>query len=101
MSFENNQSPDVWQVAQLILQNSKNIVPLVGVQPVYMHPFSVAQKVATLGLIYGRLVDLNMIAGADRRELAMLGDRLSHDDRYVRLSEYIQIVRGVRWWAFD
>ena len=51
--------------------------------------------VATLGYLHGRRVDLNMVAGGFRKDLLSLSDDTAHDDRYVRLVEYAQVVRGL------
>jgi len=45
-------------------------VPLVAVQPVYMHPYSVAKMVSTLAFLHQRRVFLNMVAGGFKNDLA-------------------------------
>ena len=52
---------DPWLVAQLIIQSTHALSPLVAVQPVYMSPYAAAEMVATLGHLHGRRVDLNMV----------------------------------------
>ena len=84
---------DPWIVAQFILANTKNISPLVAVNPVYMHPFSAAKMVSSLSHLYERKIFLNMVTGTALTHLVALGDTLDHDERYRRLLEYILIVR--------
>ncbi|RMG45425.1 MAG: LLM class flavin-dependent oxidoreductase [Acidobacteria bacterium] len=83
---------DNWSVAQLVLENTTRLVPLIAQQPIYMHPYWCAKKVSTLALLYGRRVALNMVAGAFRNDLLSLGDTTPHDERYARLTEYTRIV---------
>ena len=80
-------------VAQIVIQNSNFQAPLVAVQPVYMHPYTVAKKVASLALLHGRGVCLNMVAGGFKNDLAALNDPTSHDSRYDRLVEYTGIIQ--------
>ncbi len=93
--YTDNGLVDPWLVSQIIIQNTKKISPLVAVQPVYMHPYTVAKMVSTLGFLYGRRVSLNMVAGGFRNDLIAMGDETPHDDRYSRLVEYTQIIQGL------
>jgi alkanesulfonate monooxygenase len=88
-----NAQLDPWLVAQTLLEASARLVPLVAVQPVYLHPYSVAKMLASLACLHGRRVDLNLVAGGFRNDLAALGDATPHDERYARLSEYASIVQ--------
>ena len=54
---------DPWLLAQVIIQNTHTICPLVAVQPIYMHPFTVAKLVSSLSNFYDRRIDLNLVAG--------------------------------------
>jgi len=83
---------DPWVLAQIILQNTREVSPLVAVQPIYMHPYTVAKLIASLGSLYGRRIDLNMVAGGFKTDLAALNDDTPHDERYERLVEYTAIV---------
>jgi alkanesulfonate monooxygenase len=60
-----------------------------------MHPYSVAKMVASLALMHGRRIYLNMLAGGFKNDLIALGDETPHDDRYVRTVEYTKIVFGL------
>jgi alkanesulfonate monooxygenase len=86
---------DPWILAQIILQNTKALCPLVAVQPVYMHPYTVAKLIASLGTLYNRRIDLNMVAGGFRNDLTALNDTTPHDARYARLVEYTSIIKGL------
>ena len=90
--YTDNSLVDPWQVAQIIIQNTRRLSPLVAVQPSYMHPYAVAKMVSSLGYLYGRRVYLNMVAGGFKNDLAALNDTTPHDKRYARLVEYTTII---------
>jgi alkanesulfonate monooxygenase len=91
--YSDNSIIDPWLVAQLVTQETRYLAPLVALQPVYMHPYTAAKMVASLGFMYRRRIWLNMIAGGFRNDLFALGDCTEHDQRYARLVEYADIVR--------
>ncbi len=91
--YTDNTLVDPWMVSQVILQNTASLCPLVAVQPVYMHPYSVAKMVWSAGVLYGRKMFLNMVAGGFKNDLIALGDATPHDSRYQRLVEYTLIIR--------
>ena len=93
--YTDNGLVDPWLVAQVILDHTESLSPLVAVQPAYMHPFSVAKMVTTLGLLHGRRVWMNLVAGGFRNDLMALADETPHDRRYERLVEYAAIVQGL------
>lgn len=86
---------DPWLVAQIIIQNTQRLAPLVAVQPAYMHPYAVAKMVTTLAFLHGRRVYLNMVAGGFRNDLLALNDDTPHDRRYERLIEYTRIIQAL------
>jgi alkanesulfonate monooxygenase len=91
--YTDNGLLDPWLLAQLIIPSTAHLSPLVAVQPVYMHPYTVAKMVTTLSLLHRRRIDLNIVAGGFRNDLAALNDRTPHDLRYARLTEYVTIIR--------
>lgn len=90
--YTDNSLVDPWLIAHLVLQHTTDLAPLVAVQPLYMHPFTVANMVSTFAHLYGRRVFLNMVAGGFALDLKALGDVTEHDDRYKRIIEYTTIV---------
>ena len=70
-------------------------VHLVAVQPIYMHPYTAAKMISTLGLLHGRRVYLNMLAGGFRNDLLALNDPTPHDRRYDRTVEFTNLVRAL------
>jgi alkanesulfonate monooxygenase len=93
--YTDNGIADPWLVAQRVIEATEALRPLVAVQPVYMHPYSVAKMVTSLAYLHGRAVDLNMLAGGFRNDLLALGDETPHDDRYKRTAEYTRIVTAL------
>jgi alkanesulfonate monooxygenase len=91
--YTDNSLLDTWLVAQLVIQSTSRLSPLVAVQPVYMHPYTVAKMVTTLSLLHQRRIDLNIVAGGFKNDLLALDDRTPHDRRYARLTEYTAIIR--------
>src|SRR5579862_342913 len=91
--YTDNSLVDAWLVSQIILQNTARLCPLVAVQPVYMHPYTVAKMVSTFAHLYQRRIYLNLVAGGFKNDLIALNDNTPHDDRYLRLIEYTTIIR--------
>ncbi|MGH7568800.1 MAG: LLM class flavin-dependent oxidoreductase [Gemmatimonadales bacterium] len=90
--YTDNGLIDAWLVSQIIIERTERLCPLVAVQAVYMHPYSVAKMVASFGFLYGRRVYLNMVAGGFKNDLNALNDPTPHDERYARLVEYTALV---------
>jgi alkanesulfonate monooxygenase len=91
--YSDNSLLDPWLLAHLIIQNTTALCPLVAVQPIYMHPYSVAKIAASFGQLYGRRIYLNMIAGGFKNDLLAMNDTTPHDERYDRLVEYTMIIK--------
>jgi len=91
--YADNSLVDPWLVSQMIIQHTNTLCPLIAVQPVYMHPYTVAKLVASFGYLYGRRLYLNMVAGGFKNDLTALNDTTPHDKRYQRLVEYTTIIR--------
>ena len=91
--YADHRQLDPWLVAQTVLESTRALSPLVAVQPVYMHPYTVAKMVTSLAHLYGRRVHLNLISGGFKKDLEALDDPTPHDARYARLIEYAAIVQ--------
>jgi alkanesulfonate monooxygenase len=91
--YTDNSLIDPWLVAHIIVQQTKALCPLVAVQPVYTHPYTVAKLVTSFAHLYGRRLYLNMVAGGFTQDLTALNDPTPHDRRYDRLREYTLIIR--------
>jgi alkanesulfonate monooxygenase len=91
--YSDNSLVDPWLISQIIIENTDRICPLVAVQPIYTHPYTVAKMLATLGFLSKRRVYLNMVAGGFKNDLTALNDTTPHDKRYARLVEYTTIIQ--------
>jgi alkanesulfonate monooxygenase len=93
--YTDNGIVDPWLVSQVILESTEQLCPLVAIQPVYMHPYTVAKMITTYAYLHDRQIYLNMLAGGFKNDLVALGDETPHDERYERTVEYTQIVKGL------
>ncbi len=86
---------DPWVAAQAILARAERVQPVVGVLPMFTHPAVVARRVASLSFLYGRRVNLNVVAGAKPADIEAIGLDAGDPDRYLRVREYIEVVSSV------
>ncbi len=91
--YTDNSNVDPWLVAQIVIQNTNSLCPLVAFQAMYMHPATVAKMVASLGHLDGRRICLNMVASVFKNDLISLSDTTPHDQRYDRLIESTTVIR--------
>jgi alkanesulfonate monooxygenase len=91
--YTDNGPVDPWLVSQVIIQNTADLCPLVAVQPVYMHLYTVTKIIACLGQFYGRRIYLNMVAGGFKNDLNALNDPTPHDRRYDRLVDHTTLIK--------
>ena len=91
--YTDNRLLDPWLLAQVVIQATERLEPLVAVQPAYMHPFAAAKMVSSIAALHRRRVQLNLVAGGFRNDLMALGDDTEHDQRYERLKEYAEVLR--------
>jgi len=93
--YSDNSLLDAWLISQIIIQNTKTLCPLIAIQPVYMHPYTIAKMVTSFAHLYGRRIYLNLIAGGFKSDLLALHDATPHDQRYDRLVEYTMIIKNL------
>src|SRR5262249_30921164 len=91
--YTDNSVVDPWLISQMVIQSTRALSPLVAVQSIYMHPYTVAKMVSSLSYLHKRQVCLNMVAGGFKNDLIALSDSTPHDNRYDRLVEYTTIIQ--------
>jgi len=94
-----NEVLDVFAWAAAMAQATKYAAVFATSHAPTMHPVAVAKLSATIDAISGGRFCLNIVGGWNRREFDMFGiDLLEHDQRYVYLEEWLQILRKL-WTA--
>ena len=85
---------DAWIVTAALIAATRRLKFLVAFRPGLIAPVLAAQTAATFQrLSSGRLL-LNVVAGGSDAEQRGYGDRLGHDERYLRAREFLDIVRA-------
>ncbi len=87
---------DGWTVAAAAVARTRRIQVVTAVQPGFRWPGVVAKMAATLEQLRPGSIALSLIAGWWRLEAESYGDLwLPHADRYARLSELADVIRGL------
>jgi alkanesulfonate monooxygenase len=68
-------------------------------RPGFIAPTLAARKLATLDHFSGGRLAVHIISGGDDTDQRKDGDFLTHDDRYARTDEYVEILRRI--WTSD
>jgi alkanesulfonate monooxygenase len=85
---------DAWLVTAALISQTQRLKFLVAFRPGLTSPTLAAQMAATYQRVSrGRLL-LNVVTGGQAEEQRRFGDHLSHDERYARTGEFLDIVRG-------
>jgi alkanesulfonate monooxygenase len=85
---------DAWLVTSALISQTQRLKFLVAFRPGITSPTLAAQMAATYQRISrGRLL-LNVVTGGEDSEQRRFGDHLTHDQRYERTGEFLDIVRG-------
>ena len=96
-----NEVLDVFTWAAGIAQATRYSCVLATSHAPTIHPLIVAKQCATIDAISGGRSALNIVGGWNRREFDMFGiDLLEHDQRYVYLEEWLQLLRKL-WTSSD
>jgi alkanesulfonate monooxygenase len=89
--------PDPMTLALALGRATSRLTFMVAHRAGMMSPTLFVQQVNTFSMLTDGRISLNMVAGHSPAELRCYGDALSHDDRYLRLAEYLGICR--RFWS--
>jgi alkanesulfonate monooxygenase len=86
---------DPWSIAPALARETKTFRFMIAFQPGFVNPVHAARLSASLQrLTNGRLV-YNVITGGGGPPQLWWGDRVAHDDRYARTSEFLDVLKGV------
>ena len=85
--------PDPALAAAHIAAHTSSLQLLLAWRPNLSVPTFAAKTYATLDLLSGGRLTVHFISGGNDHEQRREGDHLTHDERYARTREYIQIVK--------
>jgi alkanesulfonate monooxygenase len=85
--------PDGWSVAGYCASVTDHLTYLVAHRPGFVQPTLAARKAATLDQLTRGRIAVHIITGGNDAEMQRDGDWLTHDERYRRTDEYLDIVR--------
>jgi alkanesulfonate monooxygenase len=85
---------DAWLTTAALISQTKRLKFLVAFRPGFIAPTLAAQMAATYQRLSGGRLLLNVVTGGEDAEQRRFGDYLSHDERYARTGEFLDIVRG-------
>jgi alkanesulfonate monooxygenase len=91
--------PDGWILASYALAHTERIRILLAHRPGVISPTAAARMTGTLAVLSRGRISLNVVAGGSMADQLREGDATEHDDRYLRSTEYVEILR--RLWTSD
>ncbi|GAA3104450.1 LLM class flavin-dependent oxidoreductase [Streptosporangium carneum] len=89
---------DPWAAAAALAGETSVYRFMVAFQPGFLHPVQAARMTASLQVATGGRVVYNIISGGGGPQQLWWGDKVDHDDRYTRTSEFLDVLKGV-WYA--
>lgn len=84
---------DAWLATASLIPITKRIRFLVAFRPGFLSPTLAAQMASTHQRMSGGRLLVNIVTGAEPRELNRFGDWLDKDARYARTGEFLEIMR--------
>lgn len=84
---------DAWLSTIALAPLTKRVKFLVAFRPGFLSPTLAAQMASTYQRLSGGRLLINIVTGAEPRELNRFGDWLDKDTRYARTGEFLRIVR--------
>ena len=88
-------SEDPWVIASSVARHTKTLRFMIAYQPLWFDPMYAAKVSASLQRLSGGRLLFNIITGGGGREQLWWGDRIAHDDRYTRTTEFLDVFKGV------
>lgn len=92
-SFPNTDDP--WVISPLLARETKRFRFMIAFQPGFLNPVQAARLSASLQRATGGRTVFNVITGGGGPSQLWWGDSFSHDDRYGRTSEFLDVFKGV------
>ena len=85
--------PDGFGVAAYCASVTERLTYLIAHRPGFVQPTLAARKAATLDQLTRGRIAIHIITGGNDAEMQRDGDFLTHDERYRRTDEYLDIMR--------
>jgi dimethylsulfone monooxygenase len=86
--------------SQALLSQTEKLKVIAALLPGPWNPTVAAKQIATISLLYGGRIAVNVVSGWFRGEFTAIGEHwLDHDERYRRSEEFIRALRGI--WTED
>lgn len=92
-SFPNTDDP--WVISPLLARQTETFRFMIAFQPGFLNPVQAARLSASLQRATGGRTVYNVITGGGGPAQLWWGDSFSHDDRYGRTTEFLDILKGV------
>ncbi|MEV8638199.1 LLM class flavin-dependent oxidoreductase [Streptosporangium sp. NPDC051023] len=89
---------DPWAAAAALARETGTYRFMIAFQPGFLHPVQAARMTASLQLATGGRTVYNIVSGGGGPQQLWWGDKVDHDDRYTRTSEFLDVLKGV-WHA--
>lgn len=87
--------PDPMMLTTALGVKTSTVTFMVAVRSGLISPTLFAQQVNTLSALTNGRVNLNVVAGHSPEEQRYYGDWLSHDERYDRTREFLEVCQGL------
>jgi len=84
-----------WMISAFLARETKTFRFMIPFQPGFLNPVVAARMTASLHRATGGRALYNVITGGGGPAQLWWGDTVSHDDRYSRTTEFLDVVRGV------
>jgi alkanesulfonate monooxygenase len=88
-------SEDPWVIASSVARYTKTLRFMIAYQPMWFDPLYAAKASASLQRLSGGRLLFNIITGGGGPQQLWWGDRIAHDDRYLRTTEFLDVFKGV------
>lgn len=86
---------DAWITTAALLPLTERLRFLVAFRPGFLLPTLAAQQAASFQRLSGGRLAVNIVTGGDPAEQRAYGDTLSHDERYARTAEFLEVFEGL------
>jgi alkanesulfonate monooxygenase len=84
-----------WAISSILARETKTFRFMIAFQPGFLNPVTAARMTASLQRATGGRALFNIITGGGGPAQLWWGDVATHDDRYTRTTEFLDILRGV------